>query len=70
MHKKDKFDQIVKFIYFSANLNNQIKSSDRAIDQPIAEVVLRGFCLNCNILAAGPGERLHHGVVLCWMVVV
>ncbi len=59
-----KIDQYVKQYYFSANLENKIKSFDSSIDHPIAEVQPGGFCLNCKICAAGPGKRLHHGCVL------
>ena len=58
-----KIDQIIKGLYyFSANLQNETKSSNAAINHPIAEVRPGGFCLNRKIRAAGPGERLHHGI--------
>ncbi len=59
-----KIDQIVKFFFFLANLQNEIKSFDAAIDHPIAEVPPEGFGPNHKIRAAGPSERLHHGCVL------
>jgi hypothetical protein len=59
-----KIDQYIKLYYFSANLENKIKSFDPSIDHPIAEVLPGGFCLNRKICAAGPGKRLHHGCVL------
>ncbi len=60
-----KIDQFTKLFYFSANLQNEIKSFDQSIDHPIVEVLMGGFCLNHKIRAAGPGKRLHHGCVLC-----
>ena len=57
-----KIDQIIKLYYFLANLQNETKSSDAPINDPIAEVRPGGFCLNHKIRAAGPGERLHHGI--------
>jgi hypothetical protein len=57
-------DQFIKLCYFSANLQDKIKSFDAAIDHPIAEVPPGGFRPNRKICAAGPGERLHHGCVL------
>ena len=59
-----KIDHYIKLYYFSANLQNEIKSFDPSIDHPIAEVLPGGFCINRKIRAAGPGERLHHGGVL------
>jgi len=59
-----KIDQIVKLFYFSANLQNEIKSFDPSIDHPIAEVLPGGFYLNCKIRATGPSERIHHGCIL------
>jgi hypothetical protein len=59
-----KIVQIVKLFFFSANLQNEMKSFDPFIDHPIVEVLPGGFCLNCKIHAAGPGEWLHHGCVL------
>ena len=59
-----KIDQIVKLLFFLANLQNEIKSFDPSIDHPLAEVLPGGFCLNRKIRAAGPGKRLHHGCVL------
>jgi hypothetical protein len=59
-----KIDQCIKLYYFSANLENKIKSFDPSIDHPIAEVLPGGFCLNRKICVAGPSERLHHGCVL------
>jgi hypothetical protein len=50
-----KIDQIVKLFYFSANLQNEIKSFDPSIDHPIAEVLLGGFCLNHNFIPV-----IHH----------
>jgi hypothetical protein len=63
-HFGGKIDQIIKLFYFSANLQNEIKSSNAAINHPIAEVLPGGFCLNHKLRAAGPGERLHHNCVL------
>jgi len=60
----NEIDQIVKLFYFSANLQNEIKSFDPSIDHPISEVLPGGFCLNRKIHAAGPGKRLRHGCVL------
>ena len=59
-----KIDHYIKLYYFSANLQNEIKSFDPSIDHPITEVLPGGFYINCKICAAGPGERLHHGGVL------
>jgi hypothetical protein len=59
-----KIDQYIKLYYFSANLENKIKSFDSSIDHPIAEVLPGGFCLNRKICASGPGKRLHRGCVL------
>jgi hypothetical protein len=59
-----KINQYIKLYYFSANLQNKIKSFDSSIDHPIAEVLLGGFCINRKIHATGPAERLHHGCVL------
>ena len=59
-----KIDHYIKLYYFSANLQNEIKSFDPSIDHPITEVLPGGFCINRKICAAGPGERLHHGGVL------
>ena len=44
-----KIDQIVKLFYFSANLQNDIKSFDPSIDHPIAEVLQEGICINRKI---------------------
>jgi hypothetical protein len=38
-----KIDQIVELFYFSANLQNEIKSFNPSIDHPIAEVLPGGF---------------------------
>jgi hypothetical protein len=57
-----KIDQIIIIFYFSANSQNETKSSTAAINHPIAEVRPGGFCLNCKIQAAGPGEWLHHDI--------
>ena len=38
-----------------------MKPFDRVIEDTIAEVLLRGFCMDREILAAGPGERLRYG---------
>ena len=59
----DKIDQTIKLFFFLANLSNQTKSFDAAINHPIAEVPLGGFCLNCKIRAAGPCDRICHGGV-------
>ena len=59
-----KIDRFVKLLFFSANLQNEIKSFDTVIDHSIAEVLPGEFCLNRKIRATGPGERLHHGCVL------
>ena len=37
----DKIDQCIKLYYFSANVQNKIKSFDTFIDHPVAEVLLR-----------------------------
>jgi hypothetical protein len=38
-----KIDQIIKLYYFLANLQNETKSSDAPINDPIAEVRPGGF---------------------------
>ncbi len=42
----NKIDQFIKLFYFSADVQNEIKSFDTAIDHSIAEVLPRGFLLN------------------------
>ncbi len=64
LQKYDKIDHFIKLYYFSDVWQNEIKSFDRAIDQPIAELLLGEFCLVHKTCAAGPGERLQHGCVL------
>jgi hypothetical protein len=62
-----KIHQFIKLYYFSADLQNEIKSFDAAIDHPIAEVSPGGFRLNRKNRAAGPGEWVHHGCVLFYL---
>jgi hypothetical protein len=59
----DKIDKIIKLFFFLADLSNQTKSFDAAIDNSIAEVPPGRFCLNRKILAAGPCNRICHGGV-------
>ncbi len=42
----DKIDQNIKLFFFLANLSNQTKSFDAAIDNPIAEVLATGRVLS------------------------